>query len=315
MARRMHQDTEQPIFDHSGAFTSSDGVTLDLVYWRDREVDRKGRVTDRIDAHVDGQPVGYLKITLVPAEQWDRRCPTAYGYMTSRMNGDFMQITRQLEAHPDDSQWTTQQLQDAILDSHGWLQPAQERELRNIADIQRLQEMWHKRKIIIGQENQDRFEEARSSARDRPMVSYIQVYSQRDRQQYKDGVYHQLEAIGQEESGFSIYREHENRRKGYGTAMYEAGAIWMAERGMHLHASDVQSDPAIATWEKLATKHTVHESVYDAAYRDAKVPWRHLDGTEIARTLGIELRPQLSSVKKATRQVGPAANSAAARDH
>lgn len=45
--------------------------------------------------------------------------------------------------------------------------------------------------------------------------------------------------------------DEDRRRRGVATALYREGALWLAERGLSLAASDTQSHEAAALWERL----------------------------------------------------------------
>ncbi len=70
---------------------------------------------------------------------------------------------------------------------------------------------------------------------DQPCVSYILVFRGLDEFGFQEGP-----------------TEIDWRRLGIGTALYQAAALWMAERGLTLRASTTQSGAAKAAWKRMA---------------------------------------------------------------
>lgn len=263
----------------SSARTAS-GVEVELRYrWDVDDGINEGWIVHVIEAAVDGAPAGYIKLSYVPKEQQEALFPDPFAYALER-TGSFHSIRRLLEERPE-SEWTEKDLFRAIEDSYRYVGAQMYDELRSL-DRDQLQERWQERKRFLKDEYRRRFREFCEFHVDKPLVDFIRVYGPDETRYYRGSDREAFPA-----SGIDF------RRQGIGTLLYQAAAVWMAEHGMCLWASGVQSPDAQHAWEKLASLHELGS--VPAPKGSERKQRRFLDGTQIQ--LGVDLPVALSDLE------------------
>jgi len=226
----------QELIQHSQ--TKAGNITLD--YNEDVEPENRGFVIDRIDAYQDGRHIGYLKISYVPKELFHKFFPSVL-HFESILHGKNYIPYNIIRNGPPFQHWskydeeTQRQMLASVMVSHYWSK-------QGIAKTLPIDQV---RALIRKFEREMAKSTRPGSYRDfyahfvnKPFVDYIKVDS---------GDPFDAESFGRERDS----EGEDMRRKGIGTTLYRAGAQWMKERGMKLHASGTQSDEAQAAWEKF----------------------------------------------------------------
>jgi hypothetical protein len=224
--------------------TSSKGLALRLDFYPAIDAgQREPWTVDLIEAHTNTGPVGHIKLGYITAQRMAERFPTAFEFAV-RQNGVHLAVKDLLEKPAD--RWTRDDVLHALKNTDGWLTAHQEELLlaqRQAADTITLLRMWAKRRETIAAQHQDAYKRLRSMHENRPNVDYISVRDADDSDAHIAGRYlHDASPT----PGF--------RRLGVGSALYETAAVWMASRGMNVHASGLQSDEAKAVWSSLAAR-------------------------------------------------------------
>lgn len=220
------------------------GVAVDLSYsWDALDGIAEGWTLHQLNAVVDGEQAGYLKISYVPSEKARQIFPDAFHYALQR-TGRYYAVRRLYDDQPDDAQWGDDQLRAAIESCRGWMVSEERRHLEALSG-DGLRDAWSRAKAEVKREHRREYEDFLEFHVDKPLVDYIRVHHGPDRYEEIDGVTHWVGT----EQGFL--------RQGIGTALYEVGAKWMAANGMKLWASGVQSEEAQRAWSALADKHSV----------------------------------------------------------
>ncbi len=182
----------------------------------------RGWQIDEVKAYLDGKEVGYLKLSYIPRERFEKYYPGILNFLTQvNGSGDLphgYETTPWKEIPIDKLRpYVYHMAQDAGI---GWTESnALQSEAKTASDeqvhhiIDSLEKMLMKEKGIL-------FKRFEKYFVDKPLVDYIRV-------------------------------NNEYRRQGIGTALYRAGYEWMKSKGLPLYASGVQSDEAKATWKSM----------------------------------------------------------------
>ena len=224
--------------------TTNKGLSVQLGFWRNvQDGIKEAWTVELIEAHADGIPAGYLKISYIPTEEMERWYPTAFEYAV-REGGRYAGVLGHLLDKPE-AEWTREELLESLGHTDPWnhseyfLAPAQKRSGR-CSDAE-LRVLWQQRRQSVADEYQERYQRFRSSHEDRPLVDFIRAYAGNEILFYTGGVQVKLP----EEL------KRNCRRLGLGSLLYETGALWMHERGLPLYASGVQSKEALSAWAGL----------------------------------------------------------------
>lgn len=280
------QDTPNPKREKRTSMLSESGTVVDLDHYVDTERENRGWRTDRIEASVEGEPAGYLKLSYIPGQEWERRYPTAFEYATSGLTGGYHKIKALRRKEPDDAQWSRDDLVKAIENATGWTPYSMSERLEPLSDSE-VYEQWRQKRQEIAAKHQTAYDDAKAFHVDSPVISYINVYSADDKDRYVGGNEQGRPVIGHGDDGWPIYGPN-MQRQGIGTVLYEAGALWMHERGLTMHASGIQTTPARAAWARLAQKYDIGT---------VEIPDSQQPGGLLARTIltGSQVRQKLES--------------------
>lgn len=189
---------------------------------------------DLLEAEIGGEPAGYLKVSYIPAATFRRELPDAVHFAVRRQ-GAYLG----LRAVPLDrplTEWTDADLARAIQAARPtgrWDVP--------LASLSRagLERLWAAARDQITQGCAPEYERFRAYWVDRPQVDFIRVRGEDDDSMLIGGVPQPVDG------------PRNFRRQGVAMALYREAALWMAELGMSLHASDLQSEGARAAWQRL----------------------------------------------------------------
>lgn len=176
--------------------------------------ENRGWRVDKLEALIDGVAVGYLKMSWIPKERFEREYPNLLQYL-AKINGkskflpqyspyDMNTQTGRIKAMLDDADWKERDSKNPRLDT---MTPAEARTLE-------------KRLLTRYASKYKEFLKFKSHWVDKPLVDYIRV-------------------------------KNEFQRQGIAIAMYEEGAKHLATMGLRLYASSNQQPGAKAAWEWL----------------------------------------------------------------
>jgi len=201
---------------------TKDGLRVDLEYHDQAPGDTMGLekaiVCHQVDALIDGEVVGYLKISYLDSNLVPTAFPTIWHY--ARQAGWCFDIN-DLSSTWYQCHWHAQRIPQSlrgVLPSWLRLQHYMAPDDATMqADLDALErEPIGPRHLTI----HEQYEDWSKTILDRPWVDYIRV-------------------------------QELWQRRGVGTLLYEAGARWMATKGFPLWASGTRSDEARATWENM----------------------------------------------------------------
>lgn len=177
--------------------------------------ENRGWRVDKLEAFINNEPVGYLKMSWIPRERFEREFPDILQYL-GKMHGkgkfnqkyskyDLSTPIGRIKVMLDDQDWTEKASKDPKLDA---LTPAAAHTFEK-----RLLGEYQKR---YGTE----FLKFKTHWMDKPLVDYIRV-------------------------------KENFQRQGIAIAMYEEGAKHLATMGLKLYASGNQQPAAKAAWQWL----------------------------------------------------------------
>lgn len=178
--------------------------------------ENRGWRVDKLEALIDGDVVGYLKMSWIPKERFEREYPDLLQYL-AKINGKNKFLPRyspydmntqigRIKAMFDDADWKEMDSKNPRLDT---MTPAEAKVLE-------------KRLLTRYASKYREFMKFRSHWVDKPLVDYIRV-------------------------------KNEFQRQGIAIAMYEEAAKHLATMGLKLYASSNQQPGAKAAWEWLQT--------------------------------------------------------------
>lgn len=187
-----------------------------------------GYKTDQVVAFLKNKEVGYLKISDMPRERFDRYYPGILNYL------------RQVKGHrvlPFNYKTTPwQQIPiDAVRDcvyemalcaGLGWHESCELSSSAKKASAEEVRQTVRRLEGLIEKEWGKEFKRFESFVVDKPIVAFISV-------------------------------EEAFLRQGIGTALYRAGFQWLRSRGLTLYASDCQTEPAERVWEAMGRRFAV----------------------------------------------------------
>lgn len=177
--------------------------------------DNRGWRVDRLDAYLDGKEVGYLKMSCIPRDRFKRYYPTIFNYMAQIQGNCVLPYEQRASLYTDLSDL---QLKKLLWASQHWAPSEPDGTREELLGMAQARE----KELLKGRVGK-LFKEFKTFHVGKPIVDYIRV-------------------------------EDAYRRKGVGTALYLEGARWMAEQGLGLYRSGVQTAEAFAAWESLIQK-------------------------------------------------------------
>lgn len=182
----------------------------------DRELDvegdnNRGWQVDKVSAILDGEQIGYLKISYIPQERFVRYYPSIFHFL-DQISGHCYHCLTKPAIRPL-SALTDEEKETVISTYQGYhrlgLDDATSTDLRFRA--------------VLNDANDRHRGTFRTFERhwlDRPVVDFVRV-------------------------------DPEHQRRGIGLSLYREAGQWMLERNLRLRASTLQSPAATAAWEKM----------------------------------------------------------------
>ena len=197
----------------------------------------QGWIVHQLDAFVEGKHAGYLRISYIPKSRWDKLFPTFWHWILKNEDLRHLPKKRQKLLSKFESVSKKRFLKnpsdrDSLIDALGtgigygmymWV----EEQLKKIPQMSPREYVeWAKEREKILQEYKENhiweFKEKKQFHVDRPLVDYIRV-------------------------------DPEFQRQGIGTALYQEGARILASKGLPLYASGIQTEEAQAAWKNMKT--------------------------------------------------------------
>lgn len=219
------------------------GLEVDLLFHEQDPHDQKGQddgwVCHRIEALVDGQVIGYLKIEYVPSKTFSEKVPSIWHWWspTRGRADDLAEVWYLAHFHlgviPKSLQGRITRYLALSRKEHT---PTEDVIL---ADLKALEKQVKGRGI---KDPWSEFEAFKRNHMDRPKVGYIYT-------QFPSSLKVRIAKMNGEPVPGPDWR-----RKGVATLLYTEGAKWLArEKGLPLWASTLQQDCATSTWTYLMT--------------------------------------------------------------
>jgi GNAT superfamily N-acetyltransferase len=234
-------------FDGSVQVVTRKGLPLRVDRWRNiPDGINEGWVVDILEAHGPGGPAGYLKLAFIPRENLGRFYPSPVEWHLRRGGGNFPE---ELLAKPA-QEWAREETLLALSRTDEWHESTRETsERRAVTSDGDLREEWLERRRRIRLKHAKAYKEFRDFHVDRPVVDFSRVYADGEYSIYNGGVREKVDP-----DDVTDYR-----RQGVASAMYEAAAFWLAERGLELHGSGLQSDDAGALWKSFEQRGVIRQ--------------------------------------------------------
>lgn len=199
----------------------------------------RGWVVHLIEAYVNGEEAGYIKISYIPKENFEKEYPTIIHYV-DKIHGNRLwppkdRFEKKVPKGARYPHWSdhlnkmdlvTQVLSIAPMAyanmfhrREEWYSPEKVKELEGKTEPE-LKKIKNDLIKVLEKEHGEAFRGFAKFHVDKPIVDYISV-------------------------------EKDFRRKGIATALYLKAAKWLAGKGMKLHASGIQSKAAQKTWDRM----------------------------------------------------------------
>lgn len=200
-------------------------------------------VIDRLDVSSSGEPAGYLKLSYIPSDVISSRIPSGFTWAINRLGIVSISSRESICRNGEkSSEWNdAEELREVIKSLSPWDAEGLRRSLpgMNLAELRREFDLQKER---LNDSHRDARAEFVRTWRDRPLVDFSRVYDAEERRAiiHPDG---EIERIAPSHRSW--------KRQGVARAMYKTAAVWMRERGMRVHASNTQSDEALAFWASL----------------------------------------------------------------
>lgn len=219
----------------------------------------RGWTVDKVVAYLNGEEVGYLKMSYIPRECFERYYPGILNYLTL-IGGHHVlpydnQTTPWREIPADELRKCIYNLAQTA--RMGWTESNNLQTQANNSTDKEVYDMVAAFEKKLTQEKGLLFKRFKSYFVDKPIVDYIKV-------------------------------EDKYKRQGIGTALYRAGYEWMRKKGMTLYASGIQSDDAKATWKTMQKQFHVKKTRTGHPFSPMKRQTRRYFASEVAPSTGVE---------------------------
>lgn len=204
----------------------------------------RGWITDRIDAYVGEEEVGYIKIGYIPSDEFSLWYPSIYNWISTVRGSAFLNDVTQLQGPTEWDDATCDSVLKQVRRSSGL-------DTRTLMALDKLQDKGlSARETLLQSEAKAKrykwdtwmkFQRFRDYHMDKPHPDYIRVHSPED-------------ASPSHKKSKKCWR-----RQGVGLALYRKASAYAQEQGMRFWSSDLQSEKAKITWDHMASKGWVFE--------------------------------------------------------
>lgn len=216
-------------------------------YIDDSEGDKnRGWTVDEVMAFLDGQYVGYLKLSYIPRERFKRYYPGIMNFM-GQIGGNHV-LPYKFESTP-------------------WQEiPVNELRTRIFSMAQTARIDWDKCNELQQKAKTGSDEEVRA------------IVADVEKRLWKEfgWKFRRFEKFFVDKPLVDFIRVEGPKRQGIGTALYRAGYEWMKRKGLKLYASGCQSDDAKATWKNMSNQFPItRERTQDPFRRGKRITRKH----------------------------------------
>jgi len=177
----------------------------------------RGWVVDKVEAYLNDKPVGYLKIAYIPDEEVKRTFPDVIHYLGSDHKGN-SQLRNAIKS--GDKKEITRALSRIDDNWSDWIENLESRGTLKDMDEKWWNDQYKRLSKSVNRRYKKEFDRFMEHLHNKPYVDYIRV-------------------------------DPHLQKGGIGLGLYIAGAMWMAKKGMCLHASSLQSPEAQKSWDKM----------------------------------------------------------------
>jgi GNAT superfamily N-acetyltransferase len=206
-------------------YQTKEGQDITVTRIEDQEGDNnRGWRVDTVEAFVDGQNAGYLKLAYIPHERFASRYPSILAYADQIAGHHLFPYEKNRtdfsidNLNDDDlkslvkrSSWIFQSI-DLSYGEHAdaWAAITRDELLDKVDEITK----------VVTKKLGKKFQEFKDFQVDKPVIDYIRV-------------------------------SESHQRKGIAFALYREAALWMNEKGLRVYASGLQQPEAAAAWAKM----------------------------------------------------------------
>lgn len=172
----------------------------------------KGFIVSRIEAYINSEFVGYINMSYIPREWFNKIYKEDYPFtFANKING-----FGGLKPERFSKFSLPEQVEQLILSLGGWINS------KSLDDLSENQLLEKKNELIekLKQRLEKDFKSFENFHVNKPLVDYIRV-------------------------------DEKFRRQGIGNALYQEAAKWLAKKGLKLYASGIQSKEAEEAWNKM----------------------------------------------------------------
>lgn len=234
-------------------YTTKGGLDIDFKVFEDTErkdpedyyktINKKGRSDlvslwkiDVVAPFHNGKPIGYLKISNVPREEYEEKVADIISFAV-KVNNESHDGPMSYDLDPSFENWPKETLLSIIQRKYKWI---------------RDEEIWYynwseSRYYFLGKPAEEHSEKV--------LVDFIKKDILPDYERKYGKQKKEFEAFHVDASFVDyIFVEPEYQRKGVALAMYLKAAQHMKKKGLRFYASGIQSDDAKLAWEFLEKK-------------------------------------------------------------
>lgn len=215
---------------------------------------------DEVKAFVDGEEAGYLKISYVPQEKFDKHFPTIFNYLDI-MKGKSLLPREKRYVHwknldREDKEHLLKKLYRPIA---GRFTPY---------NLNRNSKAFELAKKINDEDYSEGIKKVLSNFSDKEIDMLLEKTEKAMEKKEKEDIEF-FKNFHVEKPLVDYIRVYDDyRRERVAVALYLEGAKWMNERGMNLHASGLQSPEAAAAWGYLEKHYNVKHTDDNRKYLD-----------------------------------------------
>lgn len=204
------------------SYRTKDGQEIEMVRIDDSEGDNnRGWRVDEVHAKINGEKVGYIKLSYIPHDRFHRNFPTIFNYLTQIKGRHYLPYEKRAEHYKDLSADELRAMLKYAMHTDRLVPYGKEEDavskLSDAEVLDRIRDL--EAKFNEGSKGRD-FKKFKNFQKDKPLVDFIRVDDNWQRQRIGD-------------------------------ALYREAAKWMKEKGMEVYASGLQSDSAKKSWEHM----------------------------------------------------------------
>ena len=185
--------------------------------------ENRGWQVDKLEAYVGDKKAGYLKLAYIPHLRFHQHYPSIFNYADHFGSLQALPYEKRDKHYKEFTSEEQRKMLKDLLHSRvyrGHEYGSEEKIVNDYTDRQVLAELKKIEQMLSDGKMGVELRKFKNFHKDKPLVDYIKVYDEFQRQRI-------------------------------GEALYREGAKWMKEKGMKVYASGLQSDKAKASWEHM----------------------------------------------------------------